>query len=1105
MPVDRANLLEIVARASFLYERMDNEQIVIDGLNPKQEQIDSRLVRWCQVAARGDWEKFYRRMTWDNLDIQTVKAVLGGEPVVSGNLPDWAVTLQQIIQKSGSYGAHAHKGDNLLSDVKLVPFQEVLQPVILLARQKLITAIGGYSSQDMECIEEQLCPEAYAALEISLINRIANISVTTLYDEFSRSNPNRDKILSDMLGDNQDNLSREYYNEFVDLQLKDGLLSLFQTYPVLGRLLATTVMLWVDTVGEFIQRLKADRLEIETAFEHFNKNPLGKVQEIKPDLSDPHNGGRTVFALTFESELKLIYKPKNLDLEVAYNQLLDWCHKQGYSLDFKLEFKLLQVLNKETHGWVECVEHLPCADLAAVGRFYQRAGAQLCLLYVLGATDFHCENLIANGEHLVLVDLETVMRPLVNRMEKLPEVLAADRSAANTLIRDSVLSTAMLPQWQLSRNNAGDFSKGSAYDVSGLGSVDVQETDNRVPVWKYVNTDYMQLVYETFPLPVQKNVLLLNGETVIPNDYVDDIVLGFEQMYGFIMEHHTALKATSNPLAAFQTGSLRFLVRPTHFYSACLRESLAPAYLHDGVDWSIQLDLLARVYVEQNSKPEAWVLLHEETRALQQLDIPYFRTSTDSLDLTLGVQSPIKNIFKESGLSHVSSLLQRLSSDDLTLQVALIRDAFYAKIARGDSTALAEGIAQESKINLISPGDSEQLVEAAWQIAEVIASRAVRGVDEKANWIGLIFKPGYDRYQLEILTETLYDGNYGITLFLAALTKVTGSNEFRQLAVEALQPLHGFLQLAGSKTTKEFIAALGIGGAVGFGSLIYAGVKIGQLLELELPIADATRIAELISPSLIAQDTAYDIVSGGAGAILGLLALYGETGFRAILDKAILCGQHLLKHQNAAGGWINFYPVPLTGFSHGAAGIAYALLRLYAVTGDVAYKDAAVRAVAYENSVFSKEAGNWPDLRYSPESKFMTSWCHGAPGIGLARLGGLSILDTEEIRQDIEVALLSTHQYSKKGVDNLCCGEFGRLETLLVGATRLARPDLLESARSRAAQRIATARASGGYQLFPNLPPTAFMPTFFLGASGIGYSLLRLAYPDSLPSVLLWD
>ena len=54
---------------------------------------------------------------------------------------------------------------------------------------------------------------------------------------------------------------------------------------------------------------------------------------------------------------------------------------------------------------------------------------------------------------------------------------------------------------------------------------------------------------------------------------------------------------------------------------------------------------------------------------------------------------------------------------------------------------------------------------------------------------------------------------------------------------------------------------------------------------------------------------------------------------------------------------------PLTGYSHGAAGIALALLELAARTGAEGFRSAARGAIDYERSLFSSEAGNWPDLR----------------------------------------------------------------------------------------------------------------------------------------------
>jgi lantibiotic modifying enzyme len=60
---------------------------------------------------------------------------------------------------------------------------------------------------------------------------------------------------------------------------------------------------------------------------------------------------------------------------------------------------------------MEYVEQVPCANLQEVQHYYQRSGMLLGLLYVLGGTDMHHENLVACGEHPVLIDLEASASP----------------------------------------------------------------------------------------------------------------------------------------------------------------------------------------------------------------------------------------------------------------------------------------------------------------------------------------------------------------------------------------------------------------------------------------------------------------------------------------------------------------------------------------------------------------------------------------------------------------------------------------------------------------------------------------------------------------------
>ncbi|MFM6008855.1 MAG: lanthionine synthetase LanC family protein, partial [Sphaerospermopsis kisseleviana] len=146
----------------------------------------------------------------------------------------------------------------------------------------------------------------------------------------------------------------------------------------------------------------------------------------------------------------------------------------------------------------------------------------------------------------------------------------------------------------------------------------------------------------------------------------------------------------------------------------------------------------------------------------------------------------------------------------------------------------------------------------------------------------------------------------------------------------------------------------------------------------------------------------------------------------------------------------------------------------------------------------------WLDLR-SPEPKFQVSWAHGAAGIALARLGGLSVLDTVSIREQITTALETTQKYMIWGVDSLCWGNFGRIETLLVAAQILNCPNLLTNAYQATALVLKNAHSQGRFTLCVHGSPHMINPGFFQGLSGIGYQLLRLAYSQQLPSVLLWE
>jgi type 2 lantibiotic biosynthesis protein LanM len=1067
------DLIAIVEQASTLSERFANQFIpdtVIDS-----QLISSRWQTWCQSVAKGDLKKFAKRLVWDNVDSSAVSTLLGKVYFPeSKQLPIWAEILQEVLHTD--WETACINANHCLDAEKPIPFEELFLPFVYVARQKLISQIT--SSWEL------LSQSSQTSLERQLLVQLATLCASSLELEFSQFKALK---LSTFTLCKKNINSNQHYQIFIQECKTNKLLPFFQKYSVLARLVGTAMNFWIEEKVEFLQRLASDLPIIQ---ETFQEN-ISQVVAIKANLSDAHNRGRSVIALTFNSGFKLIYKPRGLGLEAAYFQLLNWCNQQ----EILLPFKIVKVLDCATHGWMEYVEHLPCPDEEAAQRYYQRAGMTLCLLYLLQATDFHQENLIASSEHPVMVDLETLLSPEARDIDSNMEKMGGALYLATKQFSNSVLKTGLLPRWEFD-------SEGKAIDDSGLGGVEEQEVSVRFSKWQNINSDNMEVEYESGVMTTEANTVFLNGSILSPNDYVNQIVDGFQQMYQFLVQRREALLATDSPLAAYREQKVRFLFRNTQLYANVLEKAQQPKFLQHGVDYSIKLDVLSRAMLFVDDKPPVWSLLAVELEAMEQMDIPYFYASSTNDTLMSNSKLVAEEYFHQPSYDQMISRLQELSDADLAQQISIIRSSFYLRVARGISSVAATVDSTNLDLDVIIPLTQTELVEAAVKIAEELQRRAISAANGSTTWIGMDYNPEARRYQLQPVGYDLYDGVCGIAFFLAAVAKITGDVGFRGLALSALQDLRESLQ---DKGNPNFMKQGDIGAGVGNGSIIYTLVRISQFLNEPELLKLASLVASFITPERIASDRQFDLMSGAAGAILGLLSLYQASANQEILNQAVSCGYHLLinrtKSNSGFRAWANTEEKLATGLSHGAAGIAYALLRLYKITQEIVFKEAAEEAIAYERSLFVADVGNWVDEGETD----MTSWCHGAPGIGLARLGGLSILDNPEIRQEIAVAINTTKNYGLPNLDHLCCGNFGRMEVLLVGACKLSLPELRDIVQKQAAWILARVNQVGNFYLFPEIESDIYNPAFFQGTAGIGYELLRLAHPELLPSVLLWD
>lgn len=1081
--------LEIMAvRASSLQEIFEEAfDVVLDDTEMVLNKQNNHLNLWKKALGVYDTNALQKRLCLDGKTLADVIPYLGRVVMrAPENFPAWMKTYCELV--AAVYRLDESDQQEVSADLFLHPsepiaFEELLVPIVRMAADRLRLCAGDSIYL--------LTEEAQGALQRGLLRDLSDLARKSLYVDFATKRAIQPMFqVKTHLGQ----ASNQFYKRYIHAQRKGNFKWFVKKYPVLSRLMSQRIDFWVQSSVEFLLRLQEDMVQIITIFnEGVN---IGSVTNITPNLSDPHRGGRTVLALKFESGLELVYKPRSLELDHAFYGLVNWINQAGVTFSHKI----LKHLSRPTHGWVEFVHHQPCTTQEEITAYYHRSGSLLAIAYLLQGSDFHRGNLIAHGAYPVLIDLEVLLQPMVHPVQ---QVNSITKNEFMQQMHYSVLHTGLLPQW-MSREN------GASYDLSGIGGND-ETVYRRVWGLKHMNTDMMTtgMIIEA-GLEESRNNPILEGKILDPADYVEELNRGFEETYRVFISHKDDLLKPDSPIYAFEGLEVRHVYRNTSTYGILLRKTLHPDVLRSGIDRSLEFEHLSRAFLSISEYHPHWPIFLAEREAMEQQDIPYFTVFTNSQHLNLPNGQQLQNYFETKSFDRCLQFLRDLDEADLQLQQGFIQGSFLARTATHDQSQTARDLNQFVEKQYQS---SKVWVDEAIQVADRLVECGIKLSDGSTVWIALGYMNKAERYRLQPLSYILFDGISGVVLYLAALDNVLGgSTKYAETVRAGLLPLRQSLRSAESRERMKRM--INVGGAMGVGSIIYAFTRIGRFLKDVSFIEEAQVMAELINHDQINQDTDYEICLGTSGTILGLLTLYRETKDPLLIEKASWCAAHLLSHRtlDSVSGkktWATLNGQMTTGFSHGAAGIAYALLQLYGVTEDPALLETAQEAYDFETSLFVPSAKNWPEFRMPDEvasvmqDRLSSTWCHGATGIGMARLGGLPWIDTEEVRQQIEGAVETTLAQTSTAQDHLCCGHAGRSAFLLEAGRRLNRIEWVEAAHRRTAQMIERAHAQGGYGVIGQ--DAGYSPGFFQGMSGIGYALLRQAYPDRLPEVLLWD
>jgi hypothetical protein len=344
------------------------------------------------------------------------------------------------------------------------------------------------------------------------------------------------------------------------------LFSLFQRFPVLAHLWSLVIRQWRAHVKEVLLRFAQDRGALSRRF--FSNRPIPQILDAHFGLSDRHHAGRTVVRLQLEDR-SIIYKPRTGAGEMEWFSFLGWMNRRG----FQPNLRTARVLPRRNYCWMEYVESGALTTEAAARRFYERMGGIIAAAYLLKAVDCHRDNLIAAGEHPVLVDADALwhVSPLT-RVHSLTDLL--DR-------------TGFFP-------NANPRSLQSQSSVLGPGRAG-------------------------------KHVPRLHGRPLKPGRHKREMARGFARAWKCILGTPSARQGFARRLHRIRLIERRWLYRATETYAAIREASIQPPALRSLQD----RELLIRDQCRRNGV--ASPVIEGEVRALKQLDIPCFVARTSRL------------------------------------------------------------------------------------------------------------------------------------------------------------------------------------------------------------------------------------------------------------------------------------------------------------------------------------------------------------------------------------------------------------------------------------------------------------------------------------------
>lgn len=925
---------------------------------------------------------------------------------------------------------------------------------------------------------------------IQLLNKLINISYRTLILELNVA-----KEEGNLKGESKEERYKYFSEKYIDLKFWIYL----EEYPVMFRLMTETIHNWVENTSIFFESFNNDSNELINIFDISEK-----ISSVDLSISDSHNNDRSVVIVHTDNGKSVVYKPRSMELEQAFQKTLNI-----FNTLIKSNLYSYKIIDKNDYGWCEYIAHEACLNEKDIENYYKELGELLFMLYVLRGNDIHHENIIAHGKHPVVIDLETIFH---NKVINISQKTASD--VIYEMIEKSVKRVGILPSLVWGKEGK------EGIDISAMTNEDDKEIPIETASISGILTDEMKIDYRTSFLEKKNNNPFIKDKVVDLSKYRENLQFGFANAYEKLLKD-TNKEKLMKELEKYKIISSRQIMRSTQFYSSMIQVSFHPDFLRSALDREM---LFSRLWIQMDKENKLGKLANLEYFSMLKNDIPMFLARIECDDIKDVYGNIVPKFFEQSAMSLVESNIKNLNQKDLSIQLLLIStslsyDPKYNFIKNKETK-------HEKLIKIDKKFEFDKVrndyLHISEKIAEFLMKNSFVGEFDDISWIDMnIIGEKTNDWNMVPVGMDLYSGISGILIYFIFLYKLTKKKKYLQIIKKCYNSIKIYC-----RERKEFDEKgdkILFGGFSGETPIIYALIILEQELGYMFnsnELGYLRREIFLTCKENSDKDKDYDIIIGSAGVIAILLKYYEFKQKDYILDLAKTYAENILNgyvkfNENSIAWKGSFAKSPLGGFAHGTSGIVWSLGKLYKYVPDKRYIEVIEKALAYEDILYREDVKNWSDKRETEngikyddlENNIPVAWCHGASGILLNRVClykmNLPLSDTrkKKIYADINNAIETSLKYGLGRSHCLCHGDLGNIEILNLASDILGDKNIKNKCNVYMEYILNDLKE----EVFKCGIPYKYSPGMMVGLSGIGYGLLKLHSPNEIPSILILE